>query len=125
MNILSTGGVTDLRVQLHRKRMLRGDRESPSDQSPARGPAPKQRRHPPPSDPRDVDEREGGAIGRMVVRAGLGGSPKRKSAEGRHIVISRPVRQDSASSDSENDDLPIIKKSKRYESIIHLYVVAF
>ena len=61
-----------MRVQLHRKRMLRGDRDSPAaEQSPPRGPAPK-RRHHPQDDPRDVDERET-AIGRMVVRAGEGG----------------------------------------------------
>ena len=92
--------------------MLRGDRDSPAaEQSPPRGPAPK-RRHHPQDDPRDVDERET-AIGRMVVRAGLGGSPKRKS-DPRHIVISRPVvREESASSDSESEDLPYIKKSKR------------
>jgi len=131
------GSVTDLRVQLHRKRMLRGD-SSPvnRDRSPVRGgrrggrvSPPQQRRSPEQipdprdvdqrgrrigerPDPRDVDERrQDSAIGRMVVRAGLKQPMDR--LDGRQIVVSRTVQSASASSDSDNDDIPIIKRAKR------------
>merc|ERR1719391_1037148 len=131
----ASGGVTDLRVQLHRKRMQRG--ESPKERSPpshAHTRQPKQARTSRPTydDPRDRDERDE-AVGRMAARAGLvigssaaaaasRSSPpettsrSRRGRESRYIVEKHVTSRSPSPplvSDPEHDELPIIKKGKR------------